>query len=193
MARALLNTGSDLTLEALMERYVRGEDRAFDDLYRSASPILRNAVTRWTRDSEQVEDVLQASFLKLHRAKDTYNVGEPLLPWLFVIAKRTLLDEQRPLRARYEVLSAEGDGSATLEARNPSPNSEPLDLELREALGQLPAQYRDAITMTKLAGFSGNEAATFLNTTKAAIKQRVHRGYSLLRQLFEQSGSPAAA
>jgi DNA-directed RNA polymerase specialized sigma24 family protein len=58
-------------------------------------------------------------------------------------------------------------------------------LEVEDALGKLPAPYRDAIALTKLFGFSGSEAAWLLDTTKAAIKQRVHRGYAILRAWFE--------
>jgi RNA polymerase sigma factor (sigma-70 family) len=191
MAHALSRSSS---LEALMERYVGGDDAAFEELYSAALPRVRTAVSRWTRDAEQVEDVLQATFLKLHRSKDTYALGEPLLPWLFVIAKRTLMDERRPLRYRFEVLASEDTLQA--EALPVEHREEQLGLQVREALTQIPEQYRDAIAMTKLAGFSGNEAARVLNTTKAAIKQRVHRGYALLRELFEQgmdNTTPATA
>jgi RNA polymerase sigma-70 factor (ECF subfamily) len=148
-------------------------------------------VRRWTRDTEQAEDVVQTTFLKLFRARQSYAIGEPVLPWLFVIARRTLLDEQRRLRDRYEVLTL--DGVVPNEVETPLEVSE---LEMRDAIGRLPAPYRDAIALTKLFGFSGSEAATLLDTTKAAIKQRVHRGYAIVRGWFEGNATappPAAA
>lgn len=182
-------TASD-HLEVLMSRYLDGDESAFEQIYASAYPVLKNAVGRWTRDAEQIEDVLQATFLKLHRKKESYRRGEPLLPWLYVIAKRTLMDERRPLRNHFEVLASDGvlptawsDGRNRAQAR----------VQLREALTHLPEQYRDAITITRLAGFSGNEAALALNTTKAAIKQRVHRGYNLLREFFDAGLDTTAA
>jgi RNA polymerase sigma-70 factor, ECF subfamily len=168
-------------LEKLMESYVGGDEAAFAALYRGAAPPLRAAVRRWTRDQEQAEDVVQATFLKLFRARASYAMGEPVLPWLYVIAKRTLLDEQRRLRDRYEVLTSEG----TLPNDSESNTGEHAELEMREALIQLPAPYRDAIALTRLFGFSGSEAAAVLDTTKAAIKQRVHRGYATLRAWFD--------
>lgn len=173
---------SGTPLEVLMERYVAGETGAFSALYAAAAPPLRAAVGRWSRDPEQVEDVLQATFLKLHRNKDSYALGQPVLPWLYVIAKRTLFDERRPLRTRLEVLAlSESDVAETPKAES----SDELEIDMRDALLQLPEQYRDAIALTKLFGFSGSETASLLHTTKAAIKQRVHRGYALLRDLFD--------
>lgn len=164
-----------------MESYVQGDETAFAGLYRAAAPPLRAAVRRWTRDPEQAEDVVQATFLKLFRARASYELGEPVLPWLYVIAKRTLLDEQRRLRDRFEVLTNEG----TLPNESTGEPAEQGELEMRDALVQLPAPYRDAIALTRLFGFSGSEAATLLDTTTAAIKQRVHRGYALLRAWFD--------
>lgn len=168
-------------LERLMASYAQGDEAAFADLYRHAAPPLRAAVRRWTRDPEQAEDVVQATFLKLFRARASYALGEPVLPWLYVIAKRTLLDEQRRLRDRYEVLTNEG----TLPSDPEHVSLEQAELEMRDALVQLPAPYRDAIALTRLFGFSGSEAADLLDTTKAAIKQRVHRGYTILRAWFD--------
>lgn len=165
-------------LEDLMARYASGDHSAFRDLYRIAAPPLQSAVRRWTRDPAQAEDVVQTTFLKLVRARQSYQAGEPVLPWLHVIAKRTLLDENRPLRRRQEVLTSTGALPSTAAV-----DAAPLEVE--DALGKLPAQYRDAITLTKLSGFSGSEAASLLDTTAAAIKQRVHRGYAILREWFE--------
>lgn len=175
-------------LEDLMARYASGDQSAFPMLYRGAAPALHRAVRRWTRDPEQAEDIVQTTFLKLVRARSSYQEGEPVLPWLHVIAKRTLLDDNRPLRRRRELLTATGTLPAEITAAAIS------TLEVQDALDKLPAQYRDAITLTKLSGLSGSEAARLLDTTKAAIKQRVHRGYAILRAWFEGNlGTPPAA
>jgi RNA polymerase sigma-70 factor (ECF subfamily) len=55
---------------------------------------------------------------------------------------------------------------------------------MRRALDRLPDHYRYAIQLTKLLGFSGEEAARLLSTTQSAIKLRVHRGYAMLRAML---------
>lgn len=171
------------TLEELMTEFAAGNDIAFDELYRRAAPKLIAAFVRQTGDRAKAEDIVQTTFLKVHRARDRYIPGAAVLPWLHVIAKRSLYDEQRPLSVRLEVLSRDGS-LAELDSPTATGDAENTTL-LREVFTQLPEQYRDAIELTKLTGMSGTEAAELLHTTKAAIKQRVHRGYELLRAWLE--------
>lgn len=177
------------TLEQLMSRFVDGDESAFSELYERVSPALFGKLMRRTRDAEQVRDVVQTTFFKVFRAKDSYERGAPVLPWIQVIAKRTLIDEQRPLGARHEVLSSDGQ----LPESHRDGQREEMDevLGIRRAFDQLPEQYRDAIGLTKVSGLTGGEAALQLQTTSAAIKQRVHRGYDLLRKWLEPVGTSA--
>jgi RNA polymerase sigma factor (sigma-70 family) len=168
------------SLEQLMNRFVEGDDLAFDTLYRRVSPSLIGKMTRSSGDPEEARDVVQNTFLKLFRARKRYVPGAPVMPWISVIAKRALIDEKRPHKRRRETLSADG----TLpESVQPGTNAEET-LQLGEALQQLPTQYREAIELTKVVGLSGHEAARELETTTAALKQRVRRGYEHLRQLL---------
>jgi len=182
VAAASVTSPHEESLESLMGRYVSGEQAAFDELYRRVSPRIFGSLLQLTGDRARAEDVLQTTFLKIYRARGTYLSGSPVLPWVLVIAKRTWFDEQRPLSTRYEVLTADG----SLVEPEPTSGEDDADAQnrLRFAMDQLPKQYRDAIELTKLSGYSGHEAAKSLGTTAAAIKQRVHRGYALLRQLL---------
>jgi RNA polymerase sigma-70 factor (ECF subfamily) len=178
------------SLEQLMDRFVAGDDAAFTRIYERVSPALLGKLQQLSRDPEQARDVVQNTFLKLFRARDRYVPGAPVLPWISVIAKRSLIDAQRPHSQRYEVLSNDGQ----------LPDSADMALsdfverqQLLQALDQLPGQYREAIELTKLTGLSGQEAANRLQTTRAAIKQRVHRGVELLRQLLSAPNGDDAA
>ncbi len=194
MASASVSGTVSPTLEQLMNRFVDGDERAFGELYERVAPALLAKLSRTARDSEQARDVVQSTFLKVFRAKDKYERGAAVMPWISVIAKRTLIDEQRPLGARHEVLSHDGQLPEVEPTAHTQPDVEEL-LRLRAALEQLPQNYRDAIELTKVSGMTGSEAASALKTTSAAIKQRVHRGYELLRQLLVPLGdnsTPAA-
>lgn len=172
-----------------MAEYASGNDEAFEVLYRRAAPKLRSWLLKLTRDPNRAEDLVQVTFLKVHRARHRYMAGSPLLPWLHVIAKRSMLDEQRPLSQHFEVLST--DGMLGELGGSVETNAEDI-AALRAVFGQLPPQYRDAIELTKFGGMSGPEAASTLNTTAAAIKQRVHRGYSLMRTWLQPLTEPAS-
>lgn len=168
------------SLESLMTAYVAGNQEAFSELHRSLAPKLHAYVYRLCRDAALAEDVVQATFAKLHRARSSYLPGAKVMPWAMVIARRTLLDERRGLAAQRELLNDDG---VLPERRADTPNPDQV-ADMRRALAKLPDNYRSAITLTKLVGFSGEEAARLLSTTQSAIKLRVHRGYAMLRSIL---------
>jgi RNA polymerase sigma-70 factor (ECF subfamily) len=180
------------SLEALMAAYTEGDseavrEEAFRELHRRLAPKLYSHLLRLSRNPALAEDLLQVTFAKLHRARTTYLPGAKVMPWALVIARRTFLDECRGLAAQREVLGADG---VLPERKSEQPSPEHV-ADMRRALDRLPDHYRSAIQLTKLIGFSGEEAAGLLSTTQAAIKLRVHRGYAMLRSIL--AGSPAPA
>ena len=169
-------------LEQVMEAYVLGDAAAFGQLYRRVSPSLYSYLLRLTRDRARAEDLLQITFVKMHRARSSYIPGAPPVPWILAIARRAFLDERRMKKSRFEDLSPDGKLPECQELKETS-NDELRD-SLTEALEGLPEKYRRAIHLTKIAGFSLTEAANLLETTRAAVKLRVHRGYNLIRDKF---------
>ncbi|HEY6725938.1 MAG TPA: RNA polymerase sigma factor [Polyangiaceae bacterium] len=168
-------------MESLMDAYVDGSGAAFDLLYQRIGPRLFGYLIRLTGQRERAEDLLQVTFTKMHRARDSYLRGSPVLPWVFAIARRAFLDDRRHVQSRREDLSRDG----TL----PEPAAEPPPAQLADALelalARLPDHYREAIVLTKVTGLSVAEAAEVLGTTPSAVKLRVHRGYKELRQYLE--------
>jgi RNA polymerase sigma-70 factor (ECF subfamily) len=171
------------SLEELMERYVEGSPQAFSELYRKVSPNLMGYLLRLTRDRGRAEDLLQVTFSKVHRARESYLRGAPVLPWLFAIARRSFLDERRAARSRSEELSA--DGTLPEPKREPEGVSNDVSDAIERAMDALPEAYREAIQLTKISGLSIAEAASVLNASETAVKLRVHRGYNLLRKALE--------
>jgi RNA polymerase sigma-70 factor (ECF subfamily) len=172
------------SVEELMERYVEGSADAFSELYRRIAPNLLGYLLRLTRDRMRAEDLLQVTFTKIHRARQSYLRGAPVLPWVLAIARRSFLDERRHARTRNEDLSQDG----TLPEPRPEPSNVPSDLSdaLETALNALPEADREAIQLTKISGLSIAEAASVLGTTETAVKLRVHRGYNQLRKELER-------
>ncbi len=166
-----------------MERYVDGDADAFDALYRQVTPKLLGYLLRLTRNRERAEDLLQITFSKVHRARESYLRGAPFLPWVLAIARRSFYDERRRAKARHEDLTYEG----VLPEPRPQPEAVPNDVSeaLEHALSELPEAYREAIQLTKLTGLSIAQAAEVLGTTETAVKLRVHRGYLQLRSVLE--------
>lgn len=174
----------------LMERYQAGDERAFRDLYRLAAPRLRNYLIRLANSVPVGDDLLQQTFLKIHRARGAYVRGADPIPWFYAIAHRTFLDEAR--RASRAIVRSAGDDLPELPAAitgvSDAHHTETADPELAkaalDALATLPPPQREAVVLTKLEGKSVAEAAEIAGTTVGAMKLRAHRGYEALRKLL---------
>src|SRR5688572_804819 len=92
--------------EDLMQAYVAGDEHAFDEIYRRYRPVLLAVMRRHLASRTDVEDLVQLTFLKLHRARASYRSGTPVKRWLFTIARNTRKDHLRSSRRNLE---CEGD------------------------------------------------------------------------------------
>jgi RNA polymerase sigma-70 factor (ECF subfamily) len=175
-------------LSMLMKSYCDGDRRSFDKLYELVAPKLLRYLIRLAGDVSTAEDLLQLSFLKVHKARDSYIEGAQPLPWMYTIAHRTFLDETRR-RKRSRMVDVAGDvpeQSASLDGRPSADQKPPTDTEklskTMAALQSLPPSQRQAVVLTKLDGKTMQEAAQIAGTTIGAMKVRAHRGYAALRK-----------
>ena len=91
------------SLEALMEAYQRGDASAGDELFTRVSHQLYRFMAVQSGDRRYADDLLQDLWLRVHKARNTYRAGEPVLPWLYAIARFVKVDGYRKRRAeRFE-------------------------------------------------------------------------------------------
>jgi RNA polymerase sigma-70 factor (ECF subfamily) len=177
-----------------MEAFIDGDPRAFSQLYERLAPRVCSLLAALSGDRRLAEDLTQTTFMKIHRARDTYARGARVEPWVFAIARRTLLDERRRKKRRPEDLSS--DGAMPEPRDDSSPEDSRLDPEQERALyarlAALPEPQREAIVLLKVQGLSINEAARLAGTSPGAMKLRAHRAYEALREALgrKPSGSP---
>lgn len=178
-------------LDAAMERYARGDDAAFGEVYDGLAPRLLGFLLRYTRDRAKAEDVVQQTMLQMHRARGRFLPGAEVTPWAFAIARRLVIDQHR--RGGREVLSATDDYARSVEGEllvSLDAGAEDIVIakevaaRLGEELERLPANQRVAFELIKQDGLSVAEAAQVLGTTVAAVKLRAHRAYEALRRVL---------
>lgn len=175
----------------LMARYCDGDASAFRELYALVSPRLYGYLMKMARSKALADDLVQQTFMKVHRARAAYIRGADPVPWIYSIAHRTFLDEARKTK-RAVVRVGDDDTlpeiSADLDGQTAGSKDEQADPELvrtaLDALAALPEQQRQAVVLTKLEGKSVAEAAEIAGTTVGAMKVRAHRGYEVLRGLL---------
>jgi RNA polymerase sigma factor (sigma-70 family) len=101
----------EVTDEELMQAYQQGGEnsaRAFESLYERYSAQIYGFLTRRLVDQRMVEDVFQATFLKLHQTRHQYDAAYPFAPWLFTVCRSALLDAVRK-NQRREALRVDTD------------------------------------------------------------------------------------
>jgi len=174
-------------LTAAMDRYADGEADAFGTVYDHLAPRLRAFFRRSTRDHASADDLLQQTFVNIHRGRQCFVHGSDVVPWAFAIARRLLIDSARK-RKREAFLSSSDEETSPLDlsmAEDGSPDeitwSKELAARAHAELGKLPEGQREAYELVRGDGLSVSEAADVLGISGAAVKQRVFRAYEALR------------
>jgi RNA polymerase sigma factor (sigma-70 family) len=182
---------SDASDEALMTAYVRGEREAFAVLFGRLAPRLHAFFTRSFADGGTADDLLQVTFLQIHRSRAKYHSGLPLRPWIFSIAERVRIDELRRRYRRPEMVSDEelDDTAEPLAPGRQDDAAQDLAAQVQRALGSLPPSQRVVIHLHRFEGMTFPEIAIALGATEGAIKLRAFRAYERLRTLLEPIGA----
>ncbi|MBL8972562.1 MAG: RNA polymerase sigma factor [Myxococcales bacterium] len=183
-------------LAALMDRYLDGDERAFVLLHAAVTPRLRGLLHKLVRDSATAEDLLQATLLKAHLARDGFVVrgshaDAAVQAWYATIARNLALDHLRAQvrdRKRRADTKDDRDPIAELAADLPSIEEWQVDRETAEeiarrvhaALAELPEGQREIVELHKLAGLSMAEIAERLQIREGAVRVRAHRAYKAL-------------
>jgi RNA polymerase sigma-70 factor, ECF subfamily len=174
-------------LPLLMLAYQGGDPIAFDYLYTVLAPGLLGYLRSLTRDRQRAEDLLQETFMQLHKARATYLHGRPVKPWVYAIARNVFLMQRRAAarRGRREVLADE-----ELPELPVPPEVESLaDRDaLRRALARLPDDRREALVLHHLMGMSFKEVGAVQGTSEGAAKVKAHRAIAQLREMLGAGG-----
>jgi RNA polymerase sigma-70 factor, ECF subfamily len=176
------------TAEQLMIGYQQADPAATSELIELLSPGLYRFFASQMGSRTDAEDMLQDAWLRIHRVRHTYRPGDPLLPWVYAIARRVRVDNfrHRQRLASHEISEKMECGrSAALAV----PKGETDELpSFDELVAPLPESQREVLTMLKVNGLSLEEVARATSSTTGAVKQKVHRAYERLRNVLHSSG-----
>jgi RNA polymerase sigma-70 factor (ECF subfamily) len=173
-----------VAVDGWMERYQQADSEAPAALIGALSPALLRFFRSQTASREQADDLLQETWMRIHRVRHTYRPGEPVLPWIYAIARRVRIDGYRRTRritAHEVAMETLPEPHVRVEQKDVLPSFDTL-------LAALPDAQREVLTMSKVAGLSLEEVACATSSTVGAVKQKAHRAYKRLRQLLQAGG-----
>jgi RNA polymerase sigma-70 factor (ECF subfamily) len=175
---------SDAGLESMMVRYQAGDFAAATTLVQRVSPQLHRFFLVQFLSRRHADDLLQETWLRIHQVRHTYRPGNPLLPWIYAIARNVRVDHFRKAQ-RTELREQSLEESADV-AHSPAATAGSPDLEA--LLATLPESQREVIAMLKVSGMSLEEVACATASTVGSVKQKAHRAYEKLRGLLAGAG-----
>jgi RNA polymerase sigma-70 factor, ECF subfamily len=178
-ARATRLMQPDNNLESLMARYQHGDVEAASVLVDRISPQLHRFFVVRSASRADADDLLQETWLRIHKVRHTYRPGEPMLPWLYAIARHVRVDHYRKT---IRTATREGKLDDMADARATAPEETRDSGSLEMLLAPLPESQREVIEMLKVAGMSLEEVARATSSSVGSVKQKVHRAYKKLRQ-----------
>jgi len=185
-------TEADAHDQADMERLAAGHDAALNDLMeRHATPIF-HFLCRMVGNEDDANDLAQETFVRVFKSRDSFQRSEKFSTWLYTIAANLARNHFR-WRSRHPAISLDSESGeseqtlgSTLPANDPPPNEQTLVAEravaVRDAVGKLPEDLREAIVLCEWEERGVSEAAQILHSTPKAVESRLYRARQNLRE-----------
>jgi len=177
--RSVLDPAPSENLESLMSRYQRADEEAAMALVRRVTPLLRRYFLLHASSRRYADDLLQETWMRIHKARHTYRSQEPALPWILAVARYARLDYYR---RSSRVEARERQVEVLPEAANPGLPADSPDID--QMLSALPEQQREVVIMLKLSGMSIDDVARATSSSPGSVKQKAHRAYQKLREIL---------
>ncbi len=177
----------DLVLESAEDRNLRFERDALvfmDPLYAAA--------LRYTKNPEDARDLVQDTYLKAFNSFHQFEEGTNLRAWLYRVLTTTFINSYRKNQRRPQLAAGELEDWQIAAAQThtsdlgKSAETEALenlpDSDIKRALHEIPEEFRMAVYLADVEGFSYKEIAEIVNVPAGTVMSRLHRGRKLLRE-----------
>jgi RNA polymerase sigma-70 factor, ECF subfamily len=169
-----------------------GNYDAFEELVEKYQGRIYRHLRKMVRDPQVAEDLLQESFLSAYKGLEGFTGASSFSTWLFRIATNAalmFLRKHQPESVEYDDEIRSRPNMAFFQA-SPEFASTPLEIllshegrrEIEKAIEELPILYRSVMVLRDVEGFSLEEVSKITDSSVAAVKSRLHRARSSVRE-----------
>ncbi len=169
---------------------------SFDELLDRYEKPIYNIIFRMVGDREEAADLTQETFVAAYKSFQSFRGESNVFTWLCQIAVNKCKNKfkERDRKRRFEFLlrdlkfdvdeQVENDSASGVEDHTPLSELERKELQtqITEAISKLPEEYRMVIVLRDVQGLSYQEISRIVGISLEAVKVRIHRGRSILRQ-----------
>jgi RNA polymerase sigma-70 factor (ECF subfamily) len=182
--------------QQLVERAQRGDKQAFDLLVIKYQRRLVRLLSQFIRDSAEVEDIAQETFIKAYRSLSSFRGDSAFYTWLYRIginaAKNFLVAQKRRASTTsngIDIEDAENFEEASQLRDLDTPESELMSKQIaqtvHQTLNELPEELRTAITLREIEGLSYEEIASAMNCPTGTVRSRIFRAREVISDKLE--------
>ena len=187
--------------DVLLRRAAKGDEEAFLLIYRRHQAAIYRFALRMTGNTWAAEEIVQDVFMTLMRDPKKYDASRGALgAFLYGVARNRVMKhlERLPREVALEVKNEDGTGSGIVlqDASTPAMWLEKRERvrQVRDAVQELPVEFREAVVLCELEELSYEEAAQMAGCPIGTIRSRLHRGKALLMAKLEMlRGAPRRA
>lgn len=179
------------SLDRAMSRYADGDDAVFSEIFNALAPRLLAFLRRLCGSPDLAHDLVQETFLRMHRARGSFVPGGAVVPWAYAIARNCFLSHARSLKsraARGSLDISDHEVAAGLDSNAEEAAAVRQSAELvGRTLAAMSVTNREAFVLIRFEGQSVAEAAQILGASEGAVKLRAFRAYELLRAALKSA------
>ena len=180
-------------LDRCMSRYAEGDDAEFKRIFTALSPRLHTFLRRLCGSPDLAHDLLQETFLRIHRARGSFVPGSAATPWAYAIARNCFISQARLLKSRAARRSVDIDDHVVAGGLDSSAEETTSARQsaavVERTLASMSPLNREAFVLLRFEGQSVAAAAQILGTSEGAVKLRAFRAYEALRAALKATES----
>ena len=176
----------------LTQAAANGNMFAFEEIYNRHHRRVYSICLRMLQNATEAEDLTQDVFIQLHRKIGSFRGDSAFTTWLHRLTVNQVLMHFRKRNVKFEKTTEEGETPVQIVGGTENPRKMPVvdKIAIEDAIGQLPAGYKNVFVLHDVEGYEHEEVARILGCSVGTSKSQLHKARLKLRKLLQKKAPP---